>query len=233
MSLLIKNRPLLFSPELARRVGLNEAIALQQVAYWVRETESGVDYDGKRWIYNTYASWSKQFPFWSEDTIKRTMQSLKNHGLILVEQLNKAQHDRTNFYTIDEGSIHLIDEGKTAPSTRAQSPVLHTEITTETTTKNSSHQQAADEIPYDKIFDSFEKILPEKPKVQVRDEKRKKKVKAFWTKSKKRQSLEWWASYWSSIRESNFLLTTRTLGIDWFLKDDNFKKVAEGNYSNA
>lgn len=92
------------------------------------------------------------------------------------------------------------------------------------------HQQAEDAIPYDEIFNSFERILPEKPRVQVRDDKRKKKVQSMWKDKKSRQTVEWWEAYWQSVRESNFLLATRTLGIDWFLKPENFKKVAEGNY---
>lgn len=96
--------------------------------------------------------------------------------------------------------------------------------------KLSCHPKDDDGIPYDQIFDSFEKILPEKPRVIARNGKRKQKVRAFWKASKKRQSLEWWNDYWSSVRKSNFLLTQRSLGFDWFLNDANLTKVAEGNY---
>lgn len=178
MSLLMKRRPLLFSPELARRVGLSEAIALQQICYWVTETESGVEHQGRRWIYNTYAEWAKQFPFWSEDTIKRTMNSLRTQGLILVEQLNKSKHDRTNYYTVNDQSPHLFDEGKSAPSMSAQSPLLHPEITTE---KKSTRNQQADDIPYEAIRKAYQKICGRhlKPATKVTDE-RKKNIKLCW-----------------------------------------------------
>lgn len=109
MSLLLKVKPLVISPALAQRIGLNEAIVLQQICYWLEDTTSGVEHDGKRWIYNTIEEWTEQFPFWSEKTVKRALTSLKAHGLIYVEQLKKTQHDRTNFYAINHANPLLTD----------------------------------------------------------------------------------------------------------------------------
>lgn len=89
MSLLLKVKPLVVSPELASCIGLNEAIVLQQICYWLENTTSGVEYDGKRWVYNTIDEWTNQFPFWSSDTVKRALTSLKKRDLIFVEQLKK------------------------------------------------------------------------------------------------------------------------------------------------
>jgi hypothetical protein len=66
MSLLMPSRPIVINPDLAYSIGLNEAIALQQVNYWLQETNSGLERDGVRWIYNTTEQWLEQFPFWSE-----------------------------------------------------------------------------------------------------------------------------------------------------------------------
>ncbi|RAR75072.1 putative phage protein (TIGR02220 family) [Pantoea ananatis] len=157
MSLLLKVKPLVVSPELASRIGLNEAIVLQQICYWLEDTTSGVEYDGKRWVYNTIDEWSNQFPFWSSDTVKRALTSLKKRDLIFVEQLKKTQHDRTNYYAInhanplltDEGNLHSsknanctnrmghpapIEQGNMPSSIGANCPHL-TEITTENTTE--------------------------------------------------------------------------------------------------
>ncbi|WP_312041182.1 conserved phage C-terminal domain-containing protein [Pantoea eucalypti] len=116
MSLLLKVKPLVISPALAQRIGLNEAIVLQQICYWLEDTTSGVDHDGKRWIYNTIEDWNEQFPWWSSDTVKRALTSLKKSGLIYVEQLKKTQHDRTNFYAINHANPLLTDEGNLHPS---------------------------------------------------------------------------------------------------------------------
>lgn len=123
MSLLLKVKPLVVSPELASRIGLNEAIVLQQICYWLEDTTSGVEYDGKRWVYNTIGEWTEQFPFWSEKTVKRALTSLKSRGLIYVEQLKKTQHDRTNYYAINHENPLLTDGDKMTPSTRSNCPV--------------------------------------------------------------------------------------------------------------
>lgn len=123
MSLLLKVKPLVVSPELASRIGLNEAIVLQQICYWLEDTTSGVEYEGKRWVYNTIEEWTEQFPFWSEKTVKRALTSLKSRGLIYVEQLKKTQHDRTNYYAINHANPLLTDGDKMTPSTRSNCPV--------------------------------------------------------------------------------------------------------------
>ncbi|MEG4661175.1 conserved phage C-terminal domain-containing protein [Enterobacter cloacae] len=118
MSLLMPSRPIVINPDLAYSIGLNEAIALQQVNYWLKETTSGLERDGVRWIYNTNEQWLEQFPFWSESTLKRTFTRLKNLGVLKVEQLNKSQRDMTNYYTINYES-ELLDEVKV---TKSKSP---------------------------------------------------------------------------------------------------------------
>ncbi|MBW7747890.1 conserved phage C-terminal domain-containing protein [Enterobacter roggenkampii] len=115
MSLLMPSRPIVINPDLAYSIGLNEAIALQQVNYWLKETTSGLERDGVRWIYNTNEQWLEQFPFWSESTLKRTFTRLKQLGVLKVEQLNKSQRDMTNYYTINYES-ELLDELKVTKS---------------------------------------------------------------------------------------------------------------------
>lgn len=115
MSLLMPSRPIVINPDLAYSIGLNEAIALQQVNYWLKETKSGLERDGVRWIYNTNEQWLEQFPFWSESTLKRTFTRLKTLGVLKIEQLNKSQRDMTNYYTINYES-ELLDEVKVTKS---------------------------------------------------------------------------------------------------------------------
>ena len=122
MSLLMTSRPIVINPDLAYSIGLNEAIALQQINYWLKETTSGMERDGVRWIYNTTEQWLEQFPFWSESTLKRTFTRLKTHGVLKIEQLNKSQRDMTNFYTINYES-ELLDEVKVTESKRSKCAV--------------------------------------------------------------------------------------------------------------
>lgn len=153
MSMLFNFRPLVINPELATRIGLNEAIVLQQVNYWINDKEQGVNFQGRRWVFNSYESWVKQFPFWSADTVKRAFTSLVKQGCLDVEQLNKSQHDRTNYYTINQDSELLQDaehlpssNGASCPHRRAQVAPMDegknarslTVTTTKTTTETNS-----------------------------------------------------------------------------------------------
>lgn len=119
MSLLMPSRPIVINPDLAYSIGLNEAIALQQLNYWLQETNSGLERGGVRWIYNTTEQWLEQFPFWSESTLKRTFTRLKSLGVLKVEQLNKSQRDMTNYYTINYES-ELLDEVKVTKSKKSK-----------------------------------------------------------------------------------------------------------------
>jgi len=122
MSLLLKVKPLVVSPALACRIGLNEAIVLQQICYWLEETTSGVEYEGKRWVYNSINAWNEQFPWWTGKTIQRTVSSLKKLGLIYVEQLKKKQHDQTNYYAINYASPLLTDKDNLSLSSKTICP---------------------------------------------------------------------------------------------------------------
>lgn len=98
-SLLIPETPMVILPTLAERIGLNEALFLQQLHYWI--SKSNHLHEGKRWVYNSYEGWQKHFPFWSVATIKRIVASLKNKGLIEIKNFNSLKLDRTNWYTIN------------------------------------------------------------------------------------------------------------------------------------
>ncbi|AXS24701.1 DnaD domain protein [Staphylococcus aureus] len=108
--LLIDDYPIQVLPKLAELIGLNEAIVLQQIHYWLNNSKH--KYDGKTWIFNSYPEWQKQFPFWSLITIKRTIYSLEKQNLLLIGNYNKAKFDKTKWYSINYQTI----EGMIRPS---------------------------------------------------------------------------------------------------------------------
>lgn len=97
--LLLDEYPLMVLPQLAVKIGLNEAIILQQVNYWLLQCSK--EKDGRLWIYNTYEDWQKQFPFFSLSTIRRTIAKLEKMGLLITGNYNKLKIDQTKWYTID------------------------------------------------------------------------------------------------------------------------------------
>ncbi len=115
---LIPGKTLVILPKLAARIGLNEAIVLNQVRYWLEHTTNVRD--GRRWVYNTYEEWQRNdFPFWSVPTVKRVFQSLEKSGLLLsTAQYNQAPTDRTKWYTIDFARLNALDAPPTDENVR-------------------------------------------------------------------------------------------------------------------
>lgn len=171
--LLIDDYPILVLPKLANEIGLNEAIILQQIHYWLRSSKH--IYDGFNWIYNSYKEWEEQFPFWSNVTIRRTITSLEKQNLIITSNYNKAGFDKTKWYTINylelEGvSKRVAQNEQTMWSKRANGvaqneqmevlkmskPIPETtqEITSETSSENIlSGNPTVSRIPYKEIVD--------------------------------------------------------------------------------
>lgn len=111
--LIINEEPLLVLPSLAKSIGLNEAVFLQQIHYWLNR--SNHFYDERRWIYNSAAQWSKQFPFWSENTIRRVLKNLEDTKILLIGNYNKAKFDKTKWYSIDYKKLRLLESTNDVP----------------------------------------------------------------------------------------------------------------------
>lgn len=96
---LIDEMPLIIMPTLAKVIGLNESIVLQQIHYWLNN--SNHEFDDRKWIFNTLEEWHKQFPFWSLRTLQRIFDDLTEKGILIKGNYNKMKLDRTTWYTID------------------------------------------------------------------------------------------------------------------------------------
>jgi hypothetical protein len=110
-SLIFNTQPLVVNPELATLIGLNEAIILQQIHYWVKINEKANKnfFEGRYWTYNTIDDWQKQFPFWSYTTVKRTLSNLKKRNLLITGKFNKSNYDQTLWYTINYDELTKIE----------------------------------------------------------------------------------------------------------------------------
>ena len=163
-NLLLDERPIMVLPKLACEIGLNEAIILQQIHYWLQKSKNIEA--GHKWIYNTYNAWQKQFPFWSIPTIRRTITSLEKQGVIVTGNFNKAGFDKTKWYRIDYQKIESMsrrcDQNDQtmrsiwtdgADQNDQTNTIDYTETTTETTTNNNKGQAQPDHAPYQEILD--------------------------------------------------------------------------------
>ena len=105
----LDEHPLVFLPSLAVAIGLDEAIIVQQIHYWVEKMKIKRDVD---WVYNSYKDWQKQFPFFSVSHIRRTIKRLEDDGILISDNFNKVRADRTKWYTINYEKIQEILDNK-------------------------------------------------------------------------------------------------------------------------
>jgi len=91
--------PLQVVPRLAKALGLNQAIILQQMHYWLGKSEK--IRDGYKWTYHSYADWEAQFPFWNLSTIRRAIKGLETQGILVTANYNRMKADQTKWYRID------------------------------------------------------------------------------------------------------------------------------------
>ena len=112
-NLLIDDQPVQILPKLATAIGLNEAVVVQQIHYWLKHNEKAKKsthfIDGRWWTYNTKEEWAENFPWWSEDTVWRALKDLRRLGLVLTANYNKMKIDRTLWYTIDYDVLMQIE----------------------------------------------------------------------------------------------------------------------------
>lgn len=277
MSLLFEDKPLVINPKLAELIGLNEAIVIQQMSYWIKRSENIID--GKRWVYNSAPKWKKQFPFFSESTIKRAIYKLEELGLLFTGNYNKDGRDKTKWYSINYKAVSQLmndascqnerwnDQIDTMQDSNLTRPLPEntTEITTDINTRDKSlvvddenidqpeddfeeeikpitdqpKKPTRQNIPYQKIVELYEQILPELPVVNILNDTRKSHIRARWNEHPNHQSLEFWKDFFEYVRASDFLMGKAypkdggrpfRANIDWLLKPVNFAKVTEGNY---
>lgn len=140
--LLINEPPLQVLPSLAKEIGLNEAIMLQQMHYWL--LKSANEFAGVKWFYKTLEEWQTEFPFWSAMTIRRTLGSLEKQKIIKIGNFNKKKFDKTKWFTIDYQRVNrrCVQNEQTMCSNRTDGCVQNGQTYTidyqESTTENNN-----------------------------------------------------------------------------------------------
>lgn len=138
-ALLIQEPPLQVLPTLACRIGLNEALVLQQLHYLLRDPRHGKRIAEHQWIFNTYEQWvANYFPFWSVRTMERTFASLSKMKLVICCQ-PEGRISRRKYYRIDFDALAKIpDPAKLADSMPPKRRIPITKTTVQRESKETS-----------------------------------------------------------------------------------------------
>lgn len=124
-----------FNGELAQKYGVNEAVFLHALAFWVAKNQANGRHlhDGRTWTYNTRAAWVKLFPFWTARQVERITNHLKEEKVLLTGNYSEDKSDRTLWYALADsvleaygllaptispnGEMHFTEPGKPFPQT--------------------------------------------------------------------------------------------------------------------
>ena len=92
----------IFDVEIAREYGVNAAVLLENIGYWIKQNEANEVnfYDGNFWTFNSRRAYRELFPYMSVRQIDTAFQKLINAGLIVTGNYNKLAYDRTLWYAL-------------------------------------------------------------------------------------------------------------------------------------
>lgn len=231
--LLIDEHPLQVLPSLAVAVGLNEAIILQQIHYWLRISEQSKDKnkfrDGCWWTYGTVTEWqTKNFPFWSESTVQRAFANLEKMGVLISKKFNAPAWDHTKWYTVDytrlDASVvskcddrlpqnDVIDDvNMTQPKDPNCGDVIESKTTPETTPETIQ-----------RVICAWKNLFPKKP--QPREETYREKIAA---RLKDKHFCENWEQALKLSSQSPTCQTASWFNFEFFVKNErNYQKMLE------
>ncbi|MFW5795471.1 MAG: hypothetical protein ACOCV1_08320 [Bacillota bacterium] len=114
--LLIDEYPLMVLPTFAKKIGLKNAIFVQQIHFLTQTKQQNNDIytykNGDMWVYNTINEWHKNyFSFMSKSTLKRVIKNCEKEGYIIsTDEFNKSEYDKTKWYRINYEKISEIQK---------------------------------------------------------------------------------------------------------------------------
>lgn len=171
---LFDEQPIVINKLLAKKIGLNEAIVIQQLHYWIKNNKKANRNfkNEKFWTYNSIRQWREnEFVFWSEKTIERILKSLENKELIEVGNYNKDKRDKTKWYTINYKKLNNIyydeciqteclngdrqNDRMDIDKMTEPLPESSTETTTENSINNNNTEKIGRSSKYDRIFKTY------------------------------------------------------------------------------
>lgn len=171
-------------------------------------------------------------------------------GFITVDARKLAWRFRTDEKTITEtvkelianGFFELVQGDSALLASCYQDAMPETETETETNTLSSGDDggRKSERIPYDSVFETYEDVLCvhpyNRPRVKVRDDKRKSAIKKIWAKSDKTKTIDWWREYFQAATVNDHWMkgdkhkggSWDGANFDFLLRDDVFKRIVEG-----
>lgn len=227
MSKLITNeKPIVVLPSLAKLLGINEAIILQQIHYWLERSNN--IHDGYRWVYNSIKDWNEQFKWLSEPTLKRKFKSLEDQGLLITGNYNKKKFDKTKWYRIDYNLLNemgqrLYQNDTTIVSNCTNGKYQNDLTNTRDYTENNTDTYNSNEFDYNEFIEWFNKLADKDLKnTEINRQYIKDLLNDGYTKEDLVNVIEYKVNEWKDSEKMNMYLRFSTL-----LSPNNFERYLQ------
>jgi len=109
-----------FDMSIARVYGVDVAIFLQNIAYWIKANKANKKnfHESRYWTYNTLDAFVEIFPCWSRRQIERIIKHCIDHNLIIKGNHNEKKYDRKCWYALTDDGLKLfnMDDSPISPN---------------------------------------------------------------------------------------------------------------------
>lgn len=104
-----------FDIDNAKSYGIIEAVLIDNLSFWIEKNKANGRhfYEGRYWTYNSAKAFADLFPYLSVNQVRRALDSLERHEIIVRGNFNQSAYDRTAWYAFSDkwisqkGNIHL------------------------------------------------------------------------------------------------------------------------------
>lgn len=171
---LLEEEPISFYSSAAIAFGVNEAIVLQQISFYMNVNKKKHSQrhfiKGRWWVFNTYKQWcDEHFPWLSERGLQGVILGLEKEGVLLSMQGVENSRDRRKWYSVDRLKVaefvqsatqkRAMHDAKSAPSHDAKSVSWMTKKVgdeiPESTSETSTERKEKEELHISAVADAI------------------------------------------------------------------------------
>ena len=104
-----------FNVNVAKKVGVNKAILLQYIEFWVDKNKANkvLIYEGKAWVYHTASGFEEIFSYMKANTIAKYLVELEKEGYLHSSQnieKGKNRNNRVKYYTLGDAYFSITEQ---------------------------------------------------------------------------------------------------------------------------
>lgn len=232
-----------FETALAKRYGINEAIILNSMIYWIEHNAANGKnfFDGYYWTFNTVESWAKQFNYMTTSQIRTTLKSLEKQGAIITGNYNETKYDRTLWYAVKHDVYAICENSKmdllnlTIPFEQNRKPIpsnihIDKDISSEQADDDNVLRNTEQEDEVQAVVNKWNETVKLLSKCMRMSQARKRAISA----RIREYGLDVVLSMIDRVEESEWLSGRGkwdNCSLDWVMSPNNFLKVYEGQYN--